>query len=166
MIKILKWSAMVVAVIFTAAQFVRPARTNPPVEEARTVQSSLQVPPEVQAVLKRACYDCHSNETRWPWYSNVAPASWFVTDHVDHGRKHLNFSDWAQAGRHAEKQNVDAQLDEIIKEVQARNMPLGSYLILHPKAKLSDTEIKLICDWAVSERQRLAIQSREALNKK
>jgi predicted ATP-dependent Lon-type protease len=123
------------------------------------------MPSEVQAVLKRACYDCHSNETSWPWYSNVAPASWFVTDHVDHGRKHLNFSDWAQEGRHTEKKDAGEQLDEIRKEVEARNMPLGSYLLLHPDARLSDRDIKLITDWAVSERQRLAIESREAFNK-
>lgn len=166
MSKILKWSAMVMLVLFAAAQFVRPARTNPPIEEMRAAQARLQMPSEVQAVLRRACYDCHSNETRWPWYSNVAPVSWFVTDHVDHGRRHLNFSDWAQAGRHTEKQDVTAQLDEIRKEVEGRNMPLDSYLILHPDAKLSDGDIKVICDWAVSERQRLAIESREALNRK
>jgi predicted ATP-dependent Lon-type protease len=95
----------------------------------------------------------------------VAPASWFVTDHVDHGRKHLNFSDWAQEGRHTEKKDAGEQLDEIRKEVEARNMPLGSYLLLHPDARLSDRDIKLITDWAVSERQRLAIESREAFNK-
>jgi len=157
---------MVMLVLFAAAQFVRPARTNPLTEDVRTAQAHLRLPSEVQAVLKRACYDCHSNETRWPWYSNVAPVSWFLTDHVDHGRKHLNFSDWAQAGRYTEKQDVYGQLDEIRKEVEARNMPLGSYLILHPDAKLSDPEIKVISDWAVSERQRLAIESREALNRK
>jgi hypothetical protein len=165
MLKILKWSAIVAIFILAAAQFVRPARTNPPVEEVRAARAHLNMPSEVQAVLKRACYDCHSNETSWPWYSNVAPASWFVTDHVDHGRKHLNFSDWAQEGRHTEKKDAGEQLDEIRKEVEARNMPLGSYLLLHPDARLSDRDIKLITDWAVSERQRLAIESREAFNK-
>ena len=166
MSKILKWSAIVVIVILAAAQFVRPARTNPPTEEARAAQAHLSMPSDVQAVLKRACYDCHSNETTWPWYSNVAPVSWFVTDHVDHGRKHLNFSDWAQQGRHTDKQDADSQLDEIRKEVEARNMPLGSYLLLHPGAKLSDQDVKIISDWAASERRRLAIESREALNRK
>src|SRR5215212_9039244 len=150
MLKALKWSLVVAAVIFAAAQFVRPARTNPPVEEAHTVQAHLKMPSQVEAVFRRACYDCHSNETSWPWYSNVAPASWFLADHVDHGRKHLNFSDWAQSGRHSEKKNPAAQLDEIYEQVKGRGMPLGSYLILHPGAELSDQDIKVICDWVES----------------
>jgi hypothetical protein len=159
MFKILKWSVVVVAVIFVAAQFIRPAKTNPPVEEARAVQAHLKVPSPVDAIFRRACYDCHSNETSWPWYSNIAPASWFLTDHVNHGRKHLNFSDWTQAERHAANKNPAAQLDEICKEVKGRGMPLGSYLILHPDASLSDQDIQVICDWVESERQRLAYES-------
>jgi Haem-binding domain len=163
---ILKWSAIIAAVLFVAAQLVRPARTNPDIDEARTAQAHLDMPSEVQSILKRACYDCHSNETVWPWYSNVAPASWFLADHVNHGRKHLNFSDWTQPQRHALDSNPAAQLDAIYKEVGARNMPLGSYLILHPEAKLSDTDIEVICGWAKSQRARLANDSEEALNKK
>ncbi|MFP5261201.1 MAG: heme-binding domain-containing protein [Blastocatellia bacterium] len=158
MLKVLKWSAIVAAVIFAAAQFIRPAKTNPPVEEARTLQAHLKVPPQVDGVFRRACYDCHSNETTWPWYSNIAPASWFLTDHVDHGRRHLNFSDWAQPDRHAADKGAAAQLDEICKEVKGRGMPLRSYLILHPGAELSDEDIKVICDWAESERLRLGFE--------
>lgn len=158
MFKILKWSVVVAAVIFAAAQFVRPAKTNPPVEEARTMQAHLKVPSQVDAIFRRACYDCHSNETTWPWYSNIAPTSWFLTDHVDHGRKHLNFSDWAQPERHAVNKSA-AKLDEICREVKGRGMPLGTYLILHPEAKLSDQDIKVICDWAESERRRFAYES-------
>jgi len=161
----LKWSAIIAVALSAGAQFVRPARTNPDVDEARTAQAHLDMPPEVRSILRRACYDCHSNETVWPWYSNVAPASWFLTDHVDHGRKHLNFSDWTQPQRHAESRDPAAQLEEIYKEVGARNMPLGSYLILHPEAKLSDRDIGVICDWAKSQRARLAKESEEALNR-
>lgn len=158
MLKILKWSVLVAAVIFAAAQFVRPARTNPPIVEAQTAQAHLKMTSEVEAVFRRACYDCHSNETRWPWYSNVAPASWFLIDHVDHGRRHLNFSDWAQSGRRSEK-NPAAQLDEIYEQVKGGGMPLGSYLILHRDASLSDQDVKVICDWVKSERLRLAYES-------
>jgi hypothetical protein len=159
--KILKWSVTVAAVLFVAAQFVRPARTNPDIDEARMAEAHIDMPSEVQSILRRACYDCHSNETLWPWYSNVAPASWFVTDHVNHGRKHLNFSDWIQPQRHAENLDVAAQLDQIYKEVGARNMPLGSYLILHPEARLSDRDVEVICEWAKAQ---LANKSKEALN--
>src|ERR1044071_9091520 len=94
--KILKWTAVVLAALFGALQFVRPARTNPPVDESRTIAAHLSVTPEVAAILDRSCNDCHSNVTRWPWYSNVAPVSWFVVDHVNVGRSEMNFSDWAQ----------------------------------------------------------------------
>ncbi|MCI0485515.1 MAG: heme-binding domain-containing protein [Blastocatellia bacterium] len=166
MTKILKWSGIALAVVFMGAQIVRPEKTNPPVDTGRTLQAHAEVPPEVDAILKRACYDCHSNETKWPWYSNVAPASWFVTDHVNHGRKHLNFSDWARVSEHAEKQDAEAKLDEIIEEVKGRNMPLSSYLSLHPEAKLSDEDIKVICDWARAERERLAYESGKEMSVK
>ena len=79
-----------------AIQFVRPARTNPsPIRRARSPRS-YRITPAAAAVLERSCRDCHSNDTRWPWYSNVAPVSWWVIDHVDHGRSHLNFSDWSR----------------------------------------------------------------------
>jgi hypothetical protein len=161
MAKILKWSIIAAAIIFAGAQFVRPAKTNPPVDEARTAQAHLKMTSEVEAIFRRACYDCHSNETRWPWYSNIAPASWFLSDHVDHGRKHLNFSDWAQPDRHTANKNAAAQLDEICKEVKVRAMPLGTYLILHPDARLADQDIEVICGWAESERQRGAGDGRK-----
>src|SRR5215217_7072163 len=96
---ILKWTAITLAALFAALQFVRPARTNPPAEEARAIGAHLNVTPEVAGILDRSCNDCHSNLTRWPWYSNVAPVSWFVIDHVNVGRKEMNFSEWAQYTR-------------------------------------------------------------------
>ena len=157
--KILKWSAAALAVIFIGAQLIRPEKTNPPVEGARTLQAHAEVPPKVAAILRRACYDCHSNETQWPWYSNVAPVSWFVIDHVNHGREHLNFSEWEQADEHNGQQDAQERFDEIIEEVKSRKMPLSSYLPLHPEAELSDQDIKLICDWAQLERERLTYKS-------
>ncbi len=95
--------------------------------------------PETRALFKRACFDCHSNETVWPWYSNVAPASWMVQNDVDGGREHLNFSEWNREQRHA----ID-----IADEVLHGDMPPGIYLPLHPEAKLSDADIKEIVDGA------------------
>ena len=71
-------------------QFIRPARTNPAIDPTRTLAATTELPHETAVVLERACRDCHSNDTRWPWYSNVAPISWFVIDHVNHGRSHFN----------------------------------------------------------------------------
>ena len=90
--KLLRWLAVSAAVLFFGIQLVRPERANPPVAAGDRIESHVNVPPEVKAVLTRACADCHSNETRWPWYSEVAPASWFVADHVREGRDSLNFS--------------------------------------------------------------------------
>ncbi len=92
--------ARVAVVAFVAVllgtQLIRPARTNPPTDPSRTITARMRVTPEVAAVLKRACRDCHSNETTWPWYSNVAPISWLVIDHVRSGRRHFNYSEWAE----------------------------------------------------------------------
>lgn len=164
-LKMLKWTSVAVAALLIAAQFVRPARTNPPIDETRTMQAHAQVAPQVAAIFERACRDCHSHQTRWPWYSRVAPVSWFVIDHVNHGRQHLNFDDWASAESHGSKDS-QALLDSICKEVQGGRMPLASYTLLHPRAKLSEKEIKIICQWATSERRRLASQTGEKTARK
>jgi hypothetical protein len=156
MSKILKWSSIALVLLFVGAQFIRPEKTNPPIVEARTIQAHAEIAPEVAAIFERACQDCHSHKTQWPWYSHVAPVSWFVIDHVNHGRKHLNFSDWMQQDCHGPMKDTSALLGDVCKEIQGGQMPLRSYTLLHPNAKLSGEDIKTICDWAEAERQRLA----------
>jgi hypothetical protein len=148
--KILKWTAIALVVVFAALQFIRPARTNPPVDESRTISAHTRITPEVAAILDRSCNDCHSNQTRWPWYSNIAPVSWFVVGHVNEGREEMNFSDWAQYSR----DERDRYLKKICREVQQGAMPLPSYLRLHHEAKLSSEDVKTLCDWASMEGQR------------
>lgn len=147
---ILKWIAIVLAVVFAALQFVRPARTNPPVDAARSLEAHTRITPEVAAILDRSCNDCHSNQTRWPWYSHVAPVSWFVIDHVNEGRQTMNFSDWAQYDR-SHRQGL---LKLICREVKSGAMPLNSYLRLHHEAKLSSADAETLCAWANVESQR------------
>ena len=159
--KILKWTAIALVVIFAALQFIRPARTNPPVDEARTIQAHASLTPEVAAILNRSCNDCHSNQTRWPWYSNVAPVSWFVVNHVNDGRRDMNFSDWAQYSRSEQ----EGMLKQICREAKSGMMPLGSYLRLHADAKLSSADVKTLCDWAAAESQQLS-QSFDANTRK
>ena len=137
--------------MFIAAQFYRPAKTNPVIDTSSTVEAHLQIDPETAAILQRSCMDCHSNKTRWPWYSNVAPVSWFVIDHVDHGRSHLNFSEWGKYERR-EQQEL---LNDICKEVKQGSMPLSSYTPLHPRSKLTGDDVKTICDWANGQRGRV-----------
>lgn len=150
--RVLKWLVVIAICAVLALQFVRPARTNPAVDQTQTIQAHLQVPPNVGAILDRSCQDCHSNTTRWPWYSNVAPVSWWVIDHVNDGRRHLNLSEW---GRY-DKRRAGKKLEEICDEVSSGSMPLPSYTRVHWSAKLSPGDSQILCEWANAERQRIA----------
>jgi hypothetical protein len=129
---------LVIVVVIAAIQFIPVERTNPPIGEDISVSS------EVKGILKRACYDCHSHETIWPWYSQVAPASWLLAWDVAEGREELNFSTW---NRYSPKKQ-DKIIKEIWKEVQEGEMPPWFYLPLHPKARLSDNDRNLLETWA------------------
>lgn len=149
--KAMKWIATAGLVLFVGAQFVQPAKTNPVSDESRAIQSHVQMNGEVSDILRRACYDCHSNATDWPWYSKVAPVSWFLVSHVNDGRRHLNFSDWAKYDR----SKATKKMQEIDEEVASKAMPLSSYTLLHPEARLSDHERALVSDWAKTEGKHL-----------
>lgn len=151
--RILKWSALILAVFLVIGQFVRPEKTNPPIDLAQTLEARTQVPPEVQSILQQSCKDCHSNQTRWPWYSHVAPASWLVVSDVKEGREQWNMSDWARN----DARKADKILEEICEEVEAGKMPLRIYTWAHRGTSLSDAEIKTLCDWTRAERQRLGV---------
>lgn len=146
--RVMRWVLMIVGCLFIAVQFSRPARTNPAADQTMTVQSHVQMSPTVAGIIDRSCGDCHSNKTRWPWYSNVAPVSWFVIDHVNEGRQNLNFSEW---GRYT-KRDTDGLFKQICQEVKSGAMPLSSYTPLHPGSKLSPEDIKTLCDWSNAER--------------
>jgi len=143
-----KEAIYVMFLVLLVAQFFPPARTNPPVEPSRTIHAEFNIEPVVASTLTRACNDCHSNLTTWPWYSRVAPASWLVVSDVRRGRRALNFSDWKSLS--LEKQQELPS--EICKEVTDRDMPTEEYLLLHPKARLTSAEVRLICDWTHSIR--------------
>lgn len=127
-------------VLFVLAQLVPVSRTNPP------PQGVVDAPPAVKAILERSCYDCHSRETRWPWYAHVAPASWLVAYDVHHARKHLDFTAWDTYTPKRRAKKIGAAWDE----VHEGDMPLFYYLPLHPKARLSDADKQLIHEWARS----------------
>jgi hypothetical protein len=140
------------AIVFAGMQFFRPDRTNPPVDPSQSIQAMGAVPPAVDTVLRRSCYDCHSSETRWPWYSAVAPMAWGVADHVSEGRAELNFSGW---GAYPAKKRAGL-LEKICGEVREGKMPLKQYLWLHRDAALSEADWKSVCDWSAEEAGRLA----------
>lgn len=142
-LRVMRWLLLIVVGLFAIAQVVRPAKTNPTSEVSLAIESHMQVPPDVAAILDRSCADCHSNKTRWPWYAHVAPVSWFVIDHVNHGRSHLNFSEWGSYDKREQRE----LLGETCREVKSGSMPLSSYTPLHPGSKLTPEDIKTICDW-------------------
>jgi hypothetical protein len=152
--KVLKVVLVILVIGFVAAKFVRPARTNPQFTPAQAMETIVNVPPDIHATLTRACADCHSDETHWPWYSRVAPASWFVINHVDQGRRRINFSTWVRPG-HEPVDSMD-RLKAMCREVQEGNMPLSSYTWIHRNAPLSADDVNRICQWSQEEQQRLS----------
>ena len=114
---------------------------NPPVSQEPAWDSA-----QTEALAKRACYDCHSHETRWPWYSRVAPLSWWIAEHVEHGRGDLNFSQWPVLD-FEQQEHIFRDIDE---QIEAGEMPLKSYLLLHREARLSDEDRQVLRRWAQS----------------
>jgi hypothetical protein len=153
---ITKWLVIIVACLFILLQLKRPARTNPVSESSQSIEAHVQMTPQVKEILDRSCSDCHSNNTKWPWYTNVAPVSWFIVDDVNQGRERLNLSEWGRMDRDRQ----DKKLRQICDEVEDSAMPLPSYLRMHPNAKLSEQDKKTLCDWTAAERERLSSTSK------
>jgi len=127
----------VTLVVLVAIQVVPVDRSNPAITE--TVPTN----PAVESILRRACFDCHSNQTRWPWYAWVAPISWLVAHDVHEAREHLNFSTWdAYAPKKRSK-----RLDDVIEEVHEGEMPLWYYRLVHPEAALSNDDLDELDAW-------------------
>ncbi|MBX7171993.1 MAG: heme-binding domain-containing protein [Pyrinomonadaceae bacterium] len=149
--KILKILASLLFLAFIVIQFIRPDFTNPPIVQGQTLEEVTQVPENVQALLKKSCNDCHSNTTNYPWYSYIQPSASFLENHITVGRNKVNFSVWKTYD--AKKQR--RKLAEVCEEVQGKEMPLPSYLWIHWDAKLTDADIKTICDWTDAERAKI-----------
>lgn len=149
--KIIKIILIVLVVAFIFGQFIRPSHENPPVVEAEILRASTTVPSDVDAILKRSCADCHSNETSYPWYSQITPVNWFLDNHIQDGRRELNTSVW---NTYPVKKKA-RKLDEICDQVEKGEMPLPSYLWIHWDAGLKPGDAQLLCDWARSEKAKL-----------
>jgi len=132
--------ALVLVAAAAAIQFFPAARTNPPARQP------LKPPPAVLKVLRRGCFDCHSNETRWPWYSHLAPASWIVVHHVNRGRQELNFSEWGGYYPATRRR----KLEWIGRAVSEGGMPPWWYRLMHRKARLSQADCMLLKRWVES----------------
>lgn len=141
-------------IILAAIQFARPAKnlssaTTPGPDDVTVLHPT---PPAVKATLARACYDCHSDHTRYPWYAEVQPVGWWIASHVSDGKRHLNFS---QFGRYDAKR-ATRKMNEVIDEVNEHEMPLSSYTLVHRDAVLSDTERDALENWARGARDLVA----------
>lgn len=131
---------IILVVILIGIQFIPVDRNNPP------VQSDFDAPADVKTIIKKACYNCHSNETDWVWYTKIAPISFLTANDVHDGRKHLNFSDW---NKYADK--FAKVKEEIWEEVREENMPPWQYRIFHSEAQLTQDEKNILRNWALSK---------------
>ncbi len=128
-------------------QFIRPENNLGELESETDLVQVSQVPDTLASIFLNSCYDCHSNHTRYPWYGNLAPFSWYLNKHVVEGKAHLNFSSWGLM----DKAQKISQLDQICEEISSGSMPLKSYLLIHRSSRLSSHDIMAICNWADSE---------------
>jgi len=152
--KVWKIAGTIVAVALVGSQFIRPERTNPVVDPAIGISQQVPMDAGVEKLLRAACFDCHSHETSWPWYSAVAPTSWLVAGDVTDGRKHLNFSIW---GKYSHDRQLVA-LSDITEEVSSGEMPFWPYAIIHPEARLDSSARNTIVAWAQREKERLSAE--------
>lgn len=152
MSKLIKRILLGLAVALVVIQFFRIDKTNPPVEATQDFLNIAAPSAEIATLIKDACYDCHSHETKYPWYSNVAPISWMVAHHIEEGREHLNFSKW---GTFSAKKRAH-KIEECYEEVEKGEMPMYAYVLLHSEAKMTDEQKSALIAW---------FKEREALEK-
>ena len=135
--------ATAAALVFAGLQLIPVDRRNSPIDQSRTFFATETPPAGVEAILRRSCLDCHSNQTRWPWYSYVAPVSWIVADDVHKARRQMNLSEWAG---YSEKKREE-RLNGICEQVVNGDMPEGKYALIHRRARVSKDESADICRW-------------------
>lgn len=134
----LKITLIVLVVLFVVIQFIPIAHTNPP------VRADLNAPPDVKAVITKGCYDCHSNQTTWPWYVHVAPVSWLLWSDVNEGRQNMNFSEWGLYPPATQAKFMRRSW----REVSGGDMPPWYYRMMHPPSRLTDADKAVIKRWS------------------
>ncbi|MDP4130966.1 MAG: heme-binding domain-containing protein [Bacteroidota bacterium] len=153
---------IVFLILFLALQFIRPARNTGVASSGSDITHYVHVPDTVMHILITSCYDCHSNHTEYPWYTNISPIGLWMRQHINHGKKAINFSDLSSFT----KKKLDHRFGDIAEQVEKDEMPLPSYTFIHTYAKLDSGQVKLIKSWTDSARRELAfpkeIPGREA----
>jgi len=137
--------------LFIIIQFIHPEENNLAVDPAGDLIEVASPPDQIATLLKRACYDCHSNQTVYPWYGRISPVSWYLGRHIRKGKEKMNLSGYGIS----EKSEGIGLLVKICDELEDGTMPLKSYQIIHKEARLTQEERSLICDWANNEAMKL-----------
>jgi hypothetical protein len=143
--KIIKRILLILLVALIAIQFVRPAK-NVSTDQSRNIKTLYAVPENVHTILTKACNDCHTNNTIYPWYASVQPVLWWLDDHVKEGKSHLNFDEYTTYNLRRQYH----KMEEVIEMVKEKEMPLDSYTWVHRDAKLTDEERVTLTSWAQS----------------
>ncbi|MGB0891033.1 MAG: heme-binding domain-containing protein [Flavobacteriaceae bacterium] len=142
--KYLKKLGWLLVISFIIAQFFQPEKNDGDISSIVNFVAETNPPSEVHTILKNACFDCHSNKTKYPWYSKITPVNYWMADHVKHGKGDLNFSHW----KNFSLKKKEHKMEELWKEVSEKEMPLNSYTWTHFDAQLSDAQIKQVVKWA------------------
>lgn len=153
----LKKIGLGIAVVFVTLQFFRPKRPPPTASTGEDLINVHPPPPGVRETLVNACYDCHSNQTRYPWYASIQPVAWFLDHHVEEGRIHINFSEFGGLPTRRALQVLEACGDEVAE----KEMPLWSYALGHPEARLTEAQRTELVAWVT----KLAEESRQKISK-
>jgi exonuclease VII small subunit len=141
--KIVKIIAIVLLVAFVGIQFIPTTRNQSDTVPSTDFMLVNNVPETIQKKLQVSCYDCHSNNTQYPWYNKIQPAAWFLEDHIKEGKAELNFNEWDSLS----SRRKASKLRSIIKQIENGEMPLDSYTLIHTDAKFSEAEAKEIINF-------------------
>ncbi|WP_298500190.1 heme-binding domain-containing protein [uncultured Algibacter sp.] len=152
--KLIKKVLMLLLLLFVIAQFFGPDKNEGELNLINTFMAETNPPENVKIILKEACIDCHSDFTRYPWYNNITPVNYWLAGHVNNGKKHFNMSNWE--GNSVKRK--DHKFEELIEMVEAKEMPLESYTWTHTEAKLTETQIKAVIDWAKLVRLKYSVE--------
>ncbi len=150
--RITKIISLLVLITLVVMQFIRPDKNEAGYESIAYFENETKPNDQIKKILKDNCYDCHSNQTVYPWYAEVAPISYWLSHHVDEGKEHFNVSDWKKY----EDKKKDHKLEELIEEVEETEMPLESYTWIH--GDLEEHEKELLINWAKELRAQYAIE--------
>ena len=138
-------------IFLVVIQFFRPVKNSGEIEGVNHISAVIPVPENVCLILKTSCYDCHSNNTNYPWYSEIMPLGWWLNHHVQEGKAELNFSEFRL---YSSKKQAN-KLEEMKDEILGKDMPMKSYTWIHKNAILTDNQVKSISDWIDSSKKNL-----------